>query len=62
MIIFLSKKVGEHNTEFEKLSASMNDIHLRDHHVPMQAVDIRKLLPGTRYLTFEETSKNLNFV
>lgn len=38
-------KLGEANEEFEKLAKFIHDIHLKNHHVPIQNFNMNKLFP-----------------
>ena len=43
-LVVLAKfiKVGDFNPEFEKLAKCMHDIHLKNQHIPVDHIDIRK--------------------
>ena len=38
-------KIGQFNLEFEKITKCLQDIHLKDHQVPVDHLIIRNLLP-----------------
>jgi len=46
MIIIIFFKIGRFNTEFDKIAKCIHDIHLKDHQVPVDHINIRNLLPG----------------
>lgn len=46
LVLAVFVKVGELNEEFEKLSKCMHDIHLKNQHLAVDHLDLKKLLPS----------------
>ena len=44
--MYITIKIGYQHPEFEKLANSIQSIHLKDGHAPMDSIDISKLLPS----------------
>lgn len=46
LVLAVLVDIGEFHEEFEKVSKCLHDIHLKDEHVPVHHIDLRRLLPS----------------
>jgi carbonic anhydrase len=45
LVLGVFVRVGQHNDDFDHLISYLNDIHLKDHHVPVHNINLKKLMP-----------------